>query len=278
MMAISYGAETAAGQKVFFKQYKSPAPTVVWYSAFVAYQKELQSRVAAGKATNFAVRQLDAFEEIWGGRCYFSVYELVENGGDLQAILDEERELHRRTGKAPTADPTIWSRHVTWCRVFMAGMAALHEAKIVHADLKPANVYLIQDATIAAGYQLKLIDMDFSLLGRPPGALARSPGLCRHGQLPLARASAARRCAGLGLRHLHVRLDPLRAVERAASLFVRRIKPNTRSWSRLYAAKPPALLGTLPAPASNADVSAALHRCFLPTPANARPQRSCAPC
>ena len=46
----------------------------------------------------------------------------------------------------------------------MAGIAALHEAKIVHADLKPANAYLIQDPTIAAGYQLKLIDMDFSLL------------------------------------------------------------------------------------------------------------------
>src|SRR5215216_5306410 len=80
MMAISYGAEASSGEKVFFKQYKSPAPTVVWYPGFVAYQNELQGRVAAGKANRFAVRQLDAFEEIWGGRCYFSVYEFVEKG------------------------------------------------------------------------------------------------------------------------------------------------------------------------------------------------------
>ena len=46
----------------------------------------------------------------------------------------------------------------------MAGIAALHESKIVHADLKPANAYLIKDPTIGSGYQLKLIDMDFSLL------------------------------------------------------------------------------------------------------------------
>ncbi len=85
MMAISYGAETPAGAKVFFKQYKSPAPTVVWYKAFVAYQNELGARVREGKAAQFAVRQVDAFEEIWGGPCYFQAFEFVENGADLQA-------------------------------------------------------------------------------------------------------------------------------------------------------------------------------------------------
>jgi serine/threonine protein kinase len=161
MMAISYRAIAPSGQKVFFKQYKSPAPDVVWYRAFVDYQKELQGRVAAGRANHFAVRQLDAFEALWGGRCYFSAYEFVENGADLQQTLDEEREQHRLTRAAPTADPAVWARHVTWAKVFMAGMAALHESKIVHADLKPANAYLIKDDTIASGYQLKLIDMDF---------------------------------------------------------------------------------------------------------------------
>ncbi|MDB5869271.1 MAG: hypothetical protein JWP96_1603, partial [Polaromonas sp.] len=164
MMAISYGALSPTGQKVFFKQYKSPAPTVVWYDAFVAYQKELSARVRHGAAGHFAVRQLDAFEERWGGACYFQAYEFVENGADLQQMLDAERERHRLTKVAPARTPGLWAIHVTWAKVFMAAMAALHESKIVHADLKPANAYLIQDATIGAGYQLKLIDMDFSLL------------------------------------------------------------------------------------------------------------------
>src|SRR5687768_4740953 len=79
MMAISYGAQSASGQKVFLKQYKSPAPTVVWYEAFVQYQHELGERVRRGNAAHFAVGQLDHFEEQWGGPCYFQVYEFVEN-------------------------------------------------------------------------------------------------------------------------------------------------------------------------------------------------------
>jgi eukaryotic-like serine/threonine-protein kinase len=164
MMAISYAAKGPAGEKVFFKQYKSPAPTVVWYPAFVAYQKELAARVRRGKAAHFAVRQLAAFEERWGGRCYFQAYEFVENGGDLQSALDREREQHQRTKSAPAREPAVWARHVTWAKVLTAAVAALHESNVVHADLKPANAYLIEDSTIGAGYQLKLIDMDFSLL------------------------------------------------------------------------------------------------------------------
>ena len=110
MMAISYAAEARAGQKVFFKQYKSPAPTVVWYPAYVAYQKELNARVQKGRAAHFAVRQLDAFEEVWGGPCYFQAYEFVERGGDLATdvgrrartpSLDQGRARHvsRRSGR-----------------------------------------------------------------------------------------------------------------------------------------------------------------------------------
>src|SRR5215208_5598010 len=105
MMAISYAAQAPSGIKVFLKQYKSPAPTVVWYGAFVEYQKELSQRVLKGKAAHFAVRQVDAFEERWGGPCYFQAYEFVEHGGDLQQIFEEERERHHATGVSPLADP-----------------------------------------------------------------------------------------------------------------------------------------------------------------------------
>src|SRR5687767_4604394 len=163
-MAISYAAESPDGRRIFLKQYKSPAPTVIWYEPFIAYQQELAARVRGGKAGNYAVRLVDAFEERWGGPCYFQAYEFVEYGADLQHILDAEREDHRRSGVAPASDPAVWAQHVTWAKVLMAGIAGLHESKVVHADLKPPNVYLIRDPSIAAGFQLKLIDMDFSLL------------------------------------------------------------------------------------------------------------------
>jgi serine/threonine protein kinase len=269
MMAISYGAETLAGQKVFFKQYKSPAPTVVWYKAFIAYQNELAARVRDGKAAPFAVRQVDAFEELWGGPCYFQAFEFVENGADLQKILDEESEWHRKTKAPATRDPAIWARHVTWAKVLMTGIAALHDSKIVHADLKPANVYLIQDPTITAGYQLKLIDMDFSLLAdrRAPwhghqGYVGsdnyRSPEHMTRGGVP-GQASDVFTC-GLILYELLAGFHPYWTDDQ--SEYAKRVQS--------HAAKLPVLAGPMPAPTVSAEVSALLHRCLSPDPA-ARP-------
>ena len=265
-MAISYAAVSPANEKIFLKQYKSPSPTVVWYPKFVEYQQELARRVRAGKASTYAVHLLDAFEERWGGPTYFQAYEFVEHGGDLQHILDEERELHRRTKVAPTRDPDTWARHVTWAKVFMAGIAGLHESKVVHADLKPPNVYLIKDTSIAAGYQLKLIDMDFSVLAdqRAPwhgfqGYVGtdnyRSPEHMTKGAAP-GTASDIFTC-GLILWELLAGTHPYWQDDQAE--YARLV--------RAHAAKPPALLGVMPGPATNAEVSAALHRCLSPDPA-----------
>jgi eukaryotic-like serine/threonine-protein kinase len=269
MMAISYAAQARNGDKVFFKQYKSPAPTVVWYDEFVAYQKELSRRVQSGKAAHFAVQQLDAFEERWGGPCYFQVYEFVAKGGDLQQLLDAEREHYRLTRSAPMRDAAVWARHVTWAKVLISAIAALHESKVVHADLKPANAYLIHDPTIGSGYQLKLIDMDFSLLAdrRAPwhghqGYVGtdnyRSPEHMVRGGVP-GLASDVFTC-GLMLYELLAGEHPYWSEDQAG--YARKVKA--------HAVKPPALIGLMPAPASNAEVSAALHRCLAPDPA-ARP-------
>jgi serine/threonine protein kinase len=272
MMAISYAAQAPSGKKVFFKQYKSPAPTVVWYKDFVAYQRELSARVVRGKADNFAVAQVDSFEEVWGGPCYFQAFQFVENGADLQQVLDKEREAHRATKKAPTGDPAVWARHATWAKVLVAGIAALHDVKIVHADLKPANAYLIEDPTIASEFQLKLIDMDFSVLAdrRPPwhghqGYVGtdnyRSPEHLLRGSVPVLPSDMF--TCGLILYELLAGRHPYWSEDQA-------------DYARLvqgYQAGPPALLGQMPWPASNADVSAALHRCLDPDPAR-RPTAS----
>ena len=271
-MAISYAAQSRDGTKIFLKQYKSPAPTVIWYPAFVDYQQELAARVRGGKAAHYAVRLVDAFEEKWGGPCYFQAYEFVEHGSDLQHMLDEERTIHERTKVSPLRDPATWARHVTWSKVLMAGIAALHESRIVHADLKPPNAYLIKDPSIGAGYQLKLIDMDFSLLAdkRAPwhghqGYVGsdnyRSPEHITRGAMP-ALASDVFTC-GLILYELLAGVHPYWREDQA-------------DYARLvhaHAAKPPVLAGVMPGPATNDEVSAALHRCLSPDAA-ARPTAS----
>lgn len=46
----------------------------------------------------------------------------------------------------------------------MTGIRCLHKAGIIHADLKPDNIYLIPDDDIETKYSFRIIDFDRSLL------------------------------------------------------------------------------------------------------------------
>src|SRR4051812_29969500 len=154
-MAMAYAARSPAGEKVFLKQYKSPSVMVPWYNAYVAYQQELKRRVETNRVKNFSYRMIEFFEGDWGCRTFFQVFEFVSGGLDMEKVRDQIR---------PRPHTIPWEKRLILAKVMMAGINALHDAKIVHCDLKPPNVQLFKDDTIAAGYQLKLIDMDFSIL------------------------------------------------------------------------------------------------------------------
>ena len=112
--------------------------------------------------------------------------------------------------------------------------------------------------------------MDFSAADRPARALARLSGICRDRQLSLARAHYPRaRC-----RDSRPTSSPAASSCTSCSpagiltgTMTRTSMPSgctpTPS-SRLHSA------GVMPPPASNAEVSSALHRCLAPDPA-ARP-------
>lgn len=156
-MAIAFEAKSPKGERVFFKMYKSPTCTVPWYKGFVKYQQELKKRIEASALKNFCYRFIDFFESDYPrkgiGPFFFEVFEFVEHGHDLEGILQKVR-----AGSIP------WETRIILAKVMMAGINALHGAKIVHSDLKPPNIQLFTDSTISAGYRLKLIDMDYSVL------------------------------------------------------------------------------------------------------------------
>lgn len=255
-MALAYAATSPGGDKVFFKQYKSPSVTVPWYRGYLAYQAELKRRIEGGRVGHFTYRFLDSFEAEFGPRTYFQVFEFVERGHDVATLLSQMRER-------PAS--VTWGQRVLLAKVLMAGIAALHEARIVHADLKPENVQLFEDPTIKVGYQLKLIDMDFSILSDrlPPwhGQMGYigSPGYFspRHlsGDVPLP-ASDVFQC-GLILYELLAGKHPYEFEDNDA--YAEAV--------RAHAAKPPRLDGRLPAPADTEAFTAAMHRCLDPDPA-----------
>lgn len=161
--ANAFSATDEHGEKVFLKAYTSPTTLKPWYDAYLRYEIELNARLAADPLlAQQSVRALDAFSATFEheGRPtrnpnLFQVFPFVSGNLDLGRLVDEGwrgREL--RGGE-----------RLMVAAIFLAALARLHAAKIVHADLKPANVQMVRigsgDAPL---FRPLLVDMDFSVL------------------------------------------------------------------------------------------------------------------
>ncbi len=149
--AFAYEAEKK-GRKIFFKQYKSPAPAIEWFDGYKSYATEIKNRIQGDDAARTrCYEMIEFFEE----KDFFQAFEFVEGGMDLLQVVKE-------------CDTYEWPQLVTFAKILMSAMDALHQIGIVHTDLKPENIYLIPDPTIGIGYRLRIIDLDFAILADKP--------------------------------------------------------------------------------------------------------------
>jgi serine/threonine protein kinase len=154
MMAISYAATGPDEQKVFLKHYKSPTTSVSWYYPYIAYQKELRSRIERSPCQNFCYKFMDSFLDEKNSSL-FQVFEFLNKSDSMQGVLEKSK------AKPASINADQW---LLMAKVLVGGMAQLHKAQIVHADLKPDNIMLIHDPTLIMKYRLRIIDLDFSIL------------------------------------------------------------------------------------------------------------------
>ena len=161
--ANAFSATDEHGEKVFLKAYTSPTTLKPWYDAYLRYEIELNARLSADPIlAQQSVRALDAFSATFEheGRPtrnpnLFQVFPFVSGNLDLGRLVDEGwRGRGLRGGEKLMVSA-----------IFLAALARLHAAKIVHADLKPANVQMVRigsgDAPL---FRPLLVDMDFSVL------------------------------------------------------------------------------------------------------------------
>ena len=160
--AISYRAVAPSGKVVFLKQHSTPTHYNSWYHGYVAYEREIQKRLRDSDAGQYCLVAQQIFEVKSGGfRGLYQAFDYVEDGEDLKQLLEKLR-------RQPIAES--WQTRLTISRVVLAALEAVSKVGIVHGDLKPENIHLIRDASIAAKYRPRLIDMDMSILTdlKPP--------------------------------------------------------------------------------------------------------------
>ena len=248
-----------SGEQVFLKEFNDPTPLSEWYRPYIAYQDELKRRVESTDFRGFCYRFIEFFEfAAKAGKSYYhQVFEFVPNGLSLQQALEDAREH-------PDALP--WERRVIMAKVMMAGIKAMHAARLIHSDLKPDNLILIPVDPHApgAGFKLRIIDLDFSLLAdRKPPPWHGHDGLEYFGtedyMSPEHLAATGPEYAsdvftcGLMLYEL---------LGREGHPYRRFSGDDYFAAAREHRAAVPTLLGTMPAPAQDAEVRKIIHRCL----------------
>jgi len=160
--ADAFKAVDETGNVVFFKQYKSPSKLVPWFNDYFKYENELNRRLRSDPVLSTAsVYALETFLGIpcredgtkWTrNECLFQVFPFIEGNMNLADIIEK------------TPEKFDWEKRVYACSVFAFAMRKLHDADVIHCDLKPENVQIKLDSTIAIKYRPLLIDMDWSIL------------------------------------------------------------------------------------------------------------------
>lgn len=145
------------GGQVFLKRYFSPTRALDWYEGFVKHQQELKRRISTHAAlSQYSYGFIDFFEGTEGraSKTFHQVFEFVEAGKSLTRYLADV---------APEGPLAQWDRRVSFARVMMMGISALHAQRIVHTDLKPDNILLVPNRVRPDTFNLKLIDLDWSI-------------------------------------------------------------------------------------------------------------------
>lgn len=159
-LAFTGIAKTKKGRKVFLKKYKTPTYLLDWYDGYIRYQDKLKNKIESSHNAKALCYEMIEFFEMRdptskSKRAYYQVFEFIEKGMDLKKVISSLRS------KSPDYD---WHQRVMFAKMMVSGVNNLHEAGVIHADLKPENLFLVPDPELAIKYKLRVIDLDNSLI------------------------------------------------------------------------------------------------------------------
>lgn len=160
--AFAYKASDESGKTVFFKQYKSPSKLVPWFKDYFSYEDELNRRLRDDPVLKTA--SIYANEVFLGKVCDSNGTPVTKHDNIFQVFPFVEGNINLDDMISKNALSFDWEKRVYASTVFAFAMRKLHDANIIHCDLKPENVQVREDLSIGMRYRPLIIDMDWSIL------------------------------------------------------------------------------------------------------------------
>ena len=156
--AFASKAVSPSGRTVFFKKYKRPGGNSPWLQGYIEYQSELKQKIQADAvAKNFCYEFIDSFDVVKSAdsnqlglrplRAYYQVFEWVE-GESLRTFLDKVQ---------PISKSSDMKLKLAYAKCILEAVVAIHKSGVVHSDLKPENVLILEKS-------IKLVGLDFSII------------------------------------------------------------------------------------------------------------------
>lgn len=141
------------GKDFFMKLYKDPTEMSSDYEDFKKNQKKMIPLLKAlGDLTETIVEDFE-----YGGR-YYQVKELIPSETNLRQWLETSDSYEDRLDVA-----------IQFCKILMA----VHAKNIIHQDLKPEQVMIVNDSSMKSKIRIVLTDFDWSV---PSGNVVRYVG------------------------------------------------------------------------------------------------------
>ena len=162
--AVMHEAIGPSGKKMFMKVYLSPTAGSDWYDDYLRYEQEINHRLESDSIlAQQSVYAEDVFSApfVTNGRLLrvpmlFQVFPFISGNINLNDLITSGIDGRQLT----------WDERKMVAVIFSNAMLRLHQAKIVHGDLKPENVQMKRSKTPDGSLLLTplLVDMDGSIL------------------------------------------------------------------------------------------------------------------
>lgn len=151
------GTDVTESNKVFLKACLAPTPIVPWFNSYLDYVKKINLVAEKADVSAFCVLAREVFAMnpdpgFLDSEFLYQVFDFIEGGHDLRTLLDKGLGAFS------------WKDRVIVARIFMYSISRLHEANIVHCDLKPENIQMLPNPGSGLPWIPRLIDMDRSIL------------------------------------------------------------------------------------------------------------------